>query len=642
MEKITNSEMSYDLLNKELDRAYSSLNNHYNILTQMLVVATTLIGGLIAYIYSNTSSNSPILNLLIFIGPLAVLGLFGAAIVLLYQMGFFIYLIRDISNQIKTQFKAEFTLYYDTDSFASKSQSFLRGDSVFNFARAGTLFIPIVLFLGLVWLSFQILYEYNHLFGVMFGVLYGFGMIYLIIGLTGALVTLPQKYKIYQVEKISDINSVITELHKSTKSSILRVFLPRPIDFLSKGFFVFVGVGMAAFENKIVCIASTNLDCFTEVKQFIFSPPYPNKLYTLVLYVIFWFVIQEFFVQQAKYLWNDIRDRNSDNFIPANKLRPITNSKISFFTYMELVVRWTLGLILAYFLSIKLFWVVILLSTLQGIYEFYGKPNSAKYPYIPLFVIAAGTSLRFLSGAYSVGWELGDGNLWAYSLIMFCLGTTTSAIMWKVEAEYVLKQGQKPPRKQSGHFLQKGHIWLIASWFSCGVTLGLLTSNIFLGNLLLIFAYLNKYSLIWAYICNISIGIVLLGISYVLVSPIFHVVSKTQNRAVKKIMAYLFAFAGITIIAWLFANLWQSNLVIVIFGTLVCLSFVQYWSIGYEEFSLMNLGKNIILILKVFGYWFFVAESGIKLRYIIWMIMNFNSSTLEKSVSEMQNKIGYT
>lgn len=461
-----------EILYKELDRVYSSLNNHFSLLIQLLLITTTLIGGLVIYIYSNHPQAISLTYIsLIFISPLIILGFYGAALILLYQMGLYIYHIRDISDQIKTKINGEFVLFFDANSFPSGIQSFLRGDTTFNFVRGGVIFIASGLFLSLISFSFYIVYDYNHFWGVIFLVTHSFGLIYLAIGVFGAFVELSKLHKeyIYRSTVTSKKENTVLKINKSIWGRIPRIILPRPLDFFEKSFILFIGVGIALFENKVPCLTQSNIVCLPEFREIVFSQPFPSDNFVFALYIIFWFAIQELFVQQSKYLWNDIRDQNSNNLIPANKRRPITLSGVNKYIYLELLLKWVTGLTLGYLLSFKLFVILVIFSLMQIVYEFWGKPNSNKYPLAPLFVVSVGSLLRFISGAYAVGWDFSDIELWKYSLIMLSIGVTTGAVMWKAEAKYMLINKKTLPRGQSKYFLENGQLWLLAGWCYCSL-----------------------------------------------------------------------------------------------------------------------------------------------------------------------------
>ena len=87
------------------------------------------------------------------------------------------------------------------------------------------------------------------------------------------------------------------------------------------------------------------------------------------LFVLLWFLVQEVLVQHAKYMWNDIRDHERDQKIPANCFRPIIQHRLTTNTTIVMAGRWIFGLVLAWLLSPVLLTVVLLISSLQIVYE---------------------------------------------------------------------------------------------------------------------------------------------------------------------------------------------------------------------------------------------------------------------------------
>jgi len=84
------------------------------------------------------------------------------------------------------------------------------------------------------------------------------------------------------------------------------LLIPRPHSFLINSLLFGVGVIFAWLEGYRVQVGM------------------PGWLFLLL-----WFVAQEILVQQAKYMWNDIRDYERDQEIPANKVRPIARSPLA-------------------------------------------------------------------------------------------------------------------------------------------------------------------------------------------------------------------------------------------------------------------------------------------------------------------------
>lgn len=178
------------------------------------------------------------------------------------------------------------------------------------------------------------------------------------------------------------------------------------------------------------------------------------------LFVLLWFLVQEVLVQQAKYMWNDIRDHERDQKIPANRIRPITQQLLATNTTIVMAGRWVFGLVLAGLLSPVLLTVVLMISSLQIVYELAAKPQAAARPTLPLFVVSAGAVLKFSAGALAIGCPPGEQRLWLYGFALFATGVVYISSFWRTEAAYFSQRGLALPRGQSAYFAQTGMAWL--------------------------------------------------------------------------------------------------------------------------------------------------------------------------------------
>ncbi len=180
------------------------------------------------------------------------------------------------------------------------------------------------------------------------------------------------------------------------------------------------------------------------------------------LFVVLGFLVQELLVQQAKYMWNDIRDHERDQKIPANESRPLARQPLSRWITAVMVGRWIAGVVLAGLLSPVLLSVVLLISGLQVVYELGAKPLAARQPTLPLFVVGAGAALKAAAGGLSMGYPAGDQRLWLYGLALFATGVVYISSFWRVEAIYFVRHGLALPRGQSAYYSDKGMAWLKA------------------------------------------------------------------------------------------------------------------------------------------------------------------------------------
>ncbi len=179
-----------------------------------------------------------------------------------------------------------------------------------------------------------------------------------------------------------------------------------------------------------------------------------------VLFVILWFCIQEGFVQQAKYMWNDVRDYDRDQHLPANQNRLVTRRPVTAVTYLLLILRWTVGLFLAWWLSPLCFALLLIMSTLQILYERWGKPYASRYPLLPLLIVGLGAGCKFGGGLLAAGWRPTALSFWLLIISMIGIGIGYGATLWRVEAEYLHKRQLSWRRGQSHYFWINGRFWL--------------------------------------------------------------------------------------------------------------------------------------------------------------------------------------
>ena len=208
-------------------------------------------------------------------------------------------------------------------------------------------------------------------------------------------------------------------------------------------------------------------------------------------------------MQQAKYMWNDIRDYERDQDIPANRARFVTRRESGERQISLLCAgRWVAGLLLAAFLAPGLLAVVLAISLLQIIYEFWVKPRADQYPIAPLLIVAAGTVFKCMGPALALGWGPEDRRWWFYGLALFGTGLVYGSTLWRLEADHFAQRGQRFPRGQSRYFHERGLDWLrvgsTVGFFACSLLLaeGLLTRpflplKLFLSLLLLFLLFID-------------------------------------------------------------------------------------------------------------------------------------------------------
>ncbi len=220
-----------------------------------------------------------------------------------------------------------------------------------------------------------------------------------------------------------------------------RVYLfPRPLSLLANGLHFLGGVILASAAGVT-----------------------PHSFF----YIFLWFLIQEGFVQQAKYMWNDARDHDRDRHLPANRHRSVARTPVTTVTYLFIILRWTMGLLLAWWLSPLCFTLLLIITVLQIIYERWAKPYARRYPLLPLLVVGLGAGCKLGGGLLAVGWPPQTLSFWLLTIGMIGIGIGYGATLWRVEAEYLHVRQLRWRRGQSAYFWINGRFWLRAgTWLS--------------------------------------------------------------------------------------------------------------------------------------------------------------------------------
>jgi len=338
------------------------------------------------------------------------------------------------------------------------------------------------------------------------------------------------------------------------------LIVPRPLMVLANGLLFSVGVILALVEGT--------------GREAVGGMP-------LLLFILLWFFVQEILVQQAKYMWNDLRDHEGDQEKPANQGRAVTRLKVTRVLYFLMLGRWGLGILLAWILSPSLLVIVLLISVLQIVYEYAAKPQAGRWPFFPLFVAAASTVLKSTSGALAAGYDVGNQRLWLYGLGMFSTGVVYVSAFWRTEADYFYAKGRAVVRAQSNYFRRSGQRWLRA-----GATVGMYS-----GLLLLVDAYegfLGQTDLDTAQVMILifSAGALLTSLSYGLV----------RGKKGSKLVLWL---GAVLAAAWLLSAgssvIWplpQSAVAALLFILLLVIDYRFNYSADYKKQNLIYLGEN--------------------------------------------------
>lgn len=329
----------------------------------------------------------------------------------------------------------------------------------------------------------------NILFSTGLTFVYGVAILLMVLGLTGALFDLRDRFNQYlrqiEADRSNGIDKLPSGISRTTPDlSVLRQVLVRPADLIVKASpFIFGWL-----------YAMTFLQDYSSQPSFIASYAFPGAtpnwdgpadvpLWGWMLCALVYFTISDGFVQQAKLLLNDIRDIHGDGkFLPGR-------GRIQYATpamKTHAIARWLIGLLLSLLIGGVWFFAAMCLITVhQLVYEFKIKPSAAKHNLGILIWLSFTGVLRTLVGIIAVTRDIpldssGQDNSSAILLLLLLFiayGYTVGQLahLWKTEAENsckhrlnremsslkvesILNSLKDRPRLQSAFFWQYGRM----------------------------------------------------------------------------------------------------------------------------------------------------------------------------------------
>ncbi len=525
-----------------------------------------------------------------------------------------------------------------------------------------------LLYPAIVFLAFDIIYQQqSHLAATLFIILYSSLGLLLFFAASGLINDFPQAHDKFLKDfdgsqpipyfdgnqPVSSKSPVLIARPPISTAKVAKAILasafPRPADIIMKGPFFVYGFAIASiitglngwhlrFLNTLFGEASSSWKNVAAV-----------PIWAIIALCLIYFIVEEILLQQAKLIWDDIRDHERDKDLLHNKRRAIASGQMSLSSAKwQLVVRLLTALIFGYILgNFALLSVFLLICLHQAFYVLWAKPRSARDYKSDreqrelLFFLSFNSSLRFLAGIVSVA-----GSAWAlspyilfYTLFYFCSFGALAAF-WKMEAKHY-ENDLAQYRPQSQYYLHNGRFWqyvgLLAAVFvgaSMVITQVLALSCIpviseFYGGCTAkggVFHYVD-YGLLG--ILLVLILIVLFGgISWGLVylfRPIGDTIAKLVKK-VKPILTNLF-FIGTVVVLLLLLPLALWNSVFLLFLGFFLLNagyFFMYEGMTYEQYTNTDFWKRLPNIKKATGYFLFEADKNIGLRRLI-QVANSNT-----------------
>ena len=311
----------------------------------------------------------------------------------------------------------------------------------------------IFLFLVTIFTSFQLIFASSHLQATVFLFLNVLLTILGLIATSGILTDLHDNYNAFLIysedlghipylQEFDATKIAALAPQRSSFYSIIQFLIPREWDFLVKFLDVVYGI--------LVALATVGLqsDQLPTI-NFLFRPSSTTwtsaaqvPLWAILSLGLIYLLIEELLLQQAKLLWDDIRDFERDKLLPLNSTRAIASGRMSRRSaVLHMLVRWVLAFFLGYAVGgLALLLLFMVISLHQVLYELWAKPHAGKHPLVALFVLSFNVALRFLAGALAI-----VGSHWTFSPLIFVFvafyfaSLGGMANIWKLEGEHLLQ-----------------------------------------------------------------------------------------------------------------------------------------------------------------------------------------------------------
>ncbi len=458
------------LLVEEYQLTINRLDQYENRIIQILGTGVTVLGaaGAAIGLYQGTNQ-PPLAKELLWLSPMPFIAFFALVIYTLYLSQNLIWLARVLSQRINKMMPEPVLLSYQPQMPSSNFFSLSRGNVKQRLLVIAMFWICIGVCAFVMYLAWRGIYETSHAGGTLFLVVYVSLSALLAIVLIGVVTDLPRAYRPFS-EKIAETGTIPAVWERTRSAVSLRwIFaqlIPRPRTLVSNCMGFIIGY--------IAALVTVGFQQYDLAYKLFYDPiVYPDKLQPPVWVILaigaIYFFVEEILLQQAKHIWDDIRDIERDKLLPLNQGRAVTSGLMSINQAVrQMFIRWSLALVLGYLLGgIVLLVVFIVVSLHQIIYVLYAKSRGQEHPVLLVFFIAISLPLRFPTGVLAVtGAELMPNPIWLQSalvvifLIVYFLSLGSMAAFWKMEAQYWLQYNlSRPPRLQGPYFAKRGHYW---------------------------------------------------------------------------------------------------------------------------------------------------------------------------------------
>jgi len=623
-----------DILLAEYNNLYQQIDSST---TQLASLLTILITAVTAILTTGITQKVENIYLLILI-PVAVMIIGGFVIHLFTRWSTFFFQARLVSSKIVKITKQPPTdLYFNRESAASRFQS-LRRNSNYQ-TMIYLIFSLAFILIAILFVSFFIyFYEVNHLLGFLYGLGCCVFAVISLCAIYSILVELPKRYdRVLNETEYVDKTQITPELKRVKSNSFI---LPRPADFITKSWLFFFGVITSGILIGFKYFNPTIYSLFT-------NKPVGSELplWMVFAFAACWYLTQEFLVQQAKYAWNDIRDKQRDLKTGGKEDRFLVGQDYDARLMALLTTfRFLLGIGIGYLLDTNLGILLTIITIIHIFYELYVKTHAGNRfgAGLAVVVIAVGSPLRFLSGVLSVNDHIDFSILILCSTFLF-YGIAYIAKYWKIEAEHVRAvHGDYPPRPQSDYFVKNGDTWQNFGF------IGMMISFVMLWVNQSFHLRLEQHFISWI---NTALGLfpsvflsqLLLFVTITLLTvlftlPIYKLLSRfllrlSTNRThlIISISITIAILIGLSIVFPVLRNPFYylcNLLILVTIGSLI-----TYNNMGYEQYLMIYARKNSKYIGPLIFEYLFEAQTGLtikKLSQLINYLMNHKIADFSK------------
>jgi 4-hydroxybenzoate polyprenyltransferase len=436
----------------------------------------------------------------------------------------------------------------------------------------------------------------------------------------------------------------VTRILEKRIVSPFRHVIPRPVDFFTKTPLFIIGALLAFVEVGPSSHPRIQVSFITE-------PVEKPSLVAIVALSVCWYMIQEGLVQQAKYLWNDIRDRAVDKEFSDKSHRSVASGALSLReATIQLFIRWIGGLLLGLFLDTRLFWLLCAISLVHILYELWAKPRGARIPLAPLFLVALGSPLRVLGGAMSISAHLFNLRFVTYLVAFTFFGIGYLATFWRIEAEHVKRNGIPiSPRPHSEYYSRNGKAWQhlgFAGVVLCAVLL-LADALYRLGANVSISDQIILYLQSRIGFSDLQITIAAYPAVFVFVSILSWTVRGPLSKLISRLARFKwFMGAAFLLVVMLTAILIAtgplqdhgellSSLVLLLLSIVF---FASYETISYEQYMLIYLGRNLWVVLRLWSDYLFKADTALTFSALLKVTQGVFTAERGLDLIEAQSK----